>query len=413
MYDVRTNYWPIRNQVTFWDESLQAQTLLSGEVLKYNNFRTGGSLPNWRGYIKQGLPATTPFEGVMYRLNQNQPFSGEFHLIRKSDHSERYGEQAVDSVVTNAGFQTAPFDMDAADNQAIKYMMRAIREQRTQMQGMIFVAEARKTMEMIRSPAKGLFNGIGDYLRTAGRRTRNAPRKSKKKILADTWLEYSFGWVPLASDIADAVKAYKSLARKKVINRLTRTGKDTANTFDEDLWIAGANIPVKRLTRVSSVGTVRYIVGLRSQVTGFNGTTEVLERFGFVTKQFIPTLWEITPWSFLVDYFTNIGDILDAAMTDQSDVIFVNKTVRRTTETVRSVTLDMKRLTDTYGGSLQVIASGSAGTWNGTKTTVTRGTSPLVSIPSFRVEVPATVNKWLNLGALAATQGAVRKQVNR
>jgi len=413
MYDVRTNYWPIRNQVTFWDESLQAQTSLSGEVLKYNNFRTGGGLPNWREYIKRGLPATTPFEGVMYQLNQNLPFKGEFHLIRRSDHSERYGEQALDSVVTNAGFPSASVDMDAADNQAIKYMMRAIREQRTQMQGMIFVAEARKTMEMIRRPAKGLFQGLGDYMRSAGKRARNAPRKSRKKILADTWLEYSFGWVPLASDIADAVKAYKSLARKKVINRLTRTGKDVGESHDMDLWIAGANIPVVRNTWVYSTGSVRYIVGLRSQVTGFNGTTEVLERFGFVAKQFIPTLWEITPWSFLVDYFTNIGDILDAAMTDQSDVIFVNKTVRTTHRTYRSVELDMKRLMSAYGGSLDVLASGTAGQWSSLKTTVTRGTSPLVSIPNFRVEVPATVNKWLNLGALAVTQGATRRAVNQ
>jgi len=412
MYDLRTIYVPTRNQTIFWDESLQAQTSLSGEVLQFINFRTGGGLPNWKALIKQGRPATTPFEGVLYRLNRNTPFSGDFKLIRVSDHSERYSENTVDSVVTAAGFQSSLVDEDLADNQAIKYILRAIRATRTQMQGMIFVAEAKKTMDMIRSPAKGLFNGVRDYIRSAGKRTRNAPKKSRKRILADTWLEYSFGWVPLASDIEDAVKAYKSLVNKKVITRLTRTGKDLSDSYFQDLWIAGQNIPVKRFTYVQSSVTVRYIVGLRAQVTGFNPTMEVFERFGFVTKQFIPTLWEITPWSFLVDYFTNIGDILDAAMTDQSDVIWINKTVRSTASTNRSVELDMQRLVSTYPG-LQVLAHGSPGNWNGIKTSVKRGSGVLISIPNFRVEVPATVNKWLNLGALAVSQGSVRTQVNR
>lgn len=34
----------------------------------------------------------------------------------------------------------------------------------------------------------------------------------------------------------------------------------------------------------------------------------------------MPTVWELIPYSFLIDYFTNVGDVLQALSTDTSGV---------------------------------------------------------------------------------------------
>jgi hypothetical protein len=49
--------------------------------------------------------------------------------------------------------------------------------------------------------------------------------------------------------------------------------------------------------------------------------------FGFTPSELVPTAWELLPWSFLVDYFVNVGDVLSSAVTASSNVNFVNKTV--------------------------------------------------------------------------------------
>jgi hypothetical protein len=39
---------------------------------------------------------------------------------------------------------------------------------------------------------------------------------------------------------------------------------------------------------------------------------------GFSWESFVPTVWELVPYSFILDYFTNIGDVLSAGLLVQS-----------------------------------------------------------------------------------------------
>jgi hypothetical protein len=54
----------------------------------------------------------------------------------------------------------------------------------------------------------------------------------------------------------------------------------------------------------------KHIRILRGGVKTTPSWDEYFRHFGFSPEAFVPTLWELAPWSFLVDYFVNIGDIL-------------------------------------------------------------------------------------------------------
>lgn len=43
----------------------------------------------------------------------------------------------------------------------------------------------------------------------------------------------------------------------------------------------------------------------------------------------IPTAWEMLPWSFLIDYVSNIGDVISANLVSMENVAWVYKVTRR------------------------------------------------------------------------------------
>jgi hypothetical protein len=54
-----------------------------------------------------------------------------------------------------------------------------------------------------------------------------------------------------------------------------------------------------------------------------------LENWGFSPDNFVPTIYNLIPWSFLVDYFSNIGDVIDAMSIRNVGLAWGCKTTRQ------------------------------------------------------------------------------------
>lgn len=114
--------------------------------------------------------------------------------------------------------------------------------------------------------------------------------------------------------------------------------------------------------------------------------------FGFTPEEFVPTIWNLLPWSFLVDYFTNIGDVLEATFFDRSGVTWTSMT--SVTETVYSSHVRPLPLNG-WSGSI------SGGSCKVTKKVMSRSEiAPL--IPTLEVSLPGSPQKWINMAALLA-----------
>jgi len=120
-------------------------------------------------------------------------------------------------------------------------------------------------------------------------------------------------------------------------------------------------------------------------------------------NNFVPTIWELVPWSFAADYFTNIGDILSSWSLWNADLAWSNKT------TVTNVNID--RVSGGLNGITLaadqeiVIRSKEPGRSSSYRRSVVRGTSAGSLIPSLRFEIPGMSSlKWINLSALALSR---------
>jgi hypothetical protein len=175
-----------------------------------------------------------------------------------------------------------------------------------------FLGELRETIHMIRRPAEALRKAITTYslaAKKAVRRVRNA--KKAAKAITGTWLEHSFGWRPLFGDVDDGMKALAGLPQvsgEVVTGFSSTTYTGPVETYQEDT----ASITIKARFVPRTFGYTRY-VGFVGYELSNSGARSWNQNWGITLSDFAPTAWELFPYSFLVDYFSNIGNVIDAA----------------------------------------------------------------------------------------------------
>jgi hypothetical protein len=111
--------------------------------------------------------------------------------------------------------------------------------------------------------------------------------------------------------------------------------------------------------------------------------------------EFIPTAWELIPYSFVADYFANIGTILNSIPGLASDWVYVSKSARsvihkKWATRFTSVFSQWRSLywqSDYKPGELEI--------------THFQRTKPVLTLPTFQVEIPVELTKWVNLGAIS------------
>jgi hypothetical protein len=121
---------------------------------------------------------------------------------------------------------------------------------------------------------------------------------------------------------------------------------------------------------------------------------------GFNWEDVAPQVWEVIPWSFLVDYFINVGDVIEASCNTLNGPLWVEEVNILETEDLRKITLNVPFTKDQYAGKI-VSIDGPDTTCKGSYRTVTRKeyTGPLQ--PTLRFQLPVDM-QWLNIAALAA-----------
>jgi len=138
-------------------------------------------------------------------------------------------------------------------------------------------------------------------------------------------LAYSFGWAPLVSDVLSLLKLQKSIESRIAYLRALENGArvrqtlahseilhaNTPNGFD--LAIDGASIltcDVLTTERIRVWFTAN--AKLVNPLPAVSLTPKAVELLLLGAIPSGSTLWEAIPWSFLVDYFANIGDYMAA-----------------------------------------------------------------------------------------------------
>lgn len=133
--------------------------------------------------------------------------------------------------------------------------------------------------------------------------------KAKSKALANNWLEYHFGWEPLVKDIGSSVDLLQSPPKRRKIKGSAQVPiKDHSKVYSGDWW--------HRHDLDGHAG-----VTIRAEVEISNPNLFLANQMGFTNPLVIA--WELVPFSFVVDWFVNVGDVL-SSFTDFLGVSFTN-----------------------------------------------------------------------------------------
>lgn len=190
----------------------------------------------------------------------------------------------------------------------------------------VFIGEFRDVPLMLRNTAKA-FHGIwksmgGDF------------RLWKPKSVANQWLNTQFGWMPFLNDLKKFLRTYSELDEswkriQKQNGQWVRHGGIVNVVKDSEVYIESGQVSMHRpllnscfLQDPSSSGshTVRRYVdqkvwfeaSFRYWIPDIQAPTRKwltrLQQYGAMPTPSV--LWELVPWSWLVDWGSNTGDVI-------------------------------------------------------------------------------------------------------
>ena len=174
------------------------------------------------------------------------------------------------------------------------------------------LAESGKTVRMIASrtlSVLGAYRALrrGNF-RAAATALGISQKRGFRKSASDQWLEWQYGWKPLLSDIYGGAELLQKGFRDKPVVRVARKVSRSSTQSGPV-----ANPDYKGVCTVSVIAIGFYKVN--------DEFSTQLSSLGLINP--LEIAWELTPWSFVVDWFLPIGDWL-TALTASTGMDFID-----------------------------------------------------------------------------------------
>lgn len=166
-----------------------------------------------------------------------------------------------------------------------------------------FAVEGRQTVSMVVERLKTVGGALidlkrGDFAYAARRlNVKNVTTKRPNYDLSGRWLELQYGWMPLISDVFNAMEAYDRLTSKR------RTRTLTSGTFR----VQNLSIPAQGASSWEWHCTTEL-----KQRIWYEWTEELSDSRSLGLEDPLGIIWEGLPWSFVIDWFIPISTYLDA-----------------------------------------------------------------------------------------------------
>lgn len=359
---------------------------------KFNEV-TGDKNPNYKDLISSGGNATSRLEAVNYSFAAVM----DPVLVTRPTIDGDYWENSTLIYLSdpdNTSFLLNSNDINITESEVLTSFSNFVRKQQTPFQAQVFLGESREILQLLRDPFKGLLKVVNGFTSK-----RKKLRKGSKAI-ADLWLETRFAVLPLMSDVNSILDIFLGDVNRRNRDRFFgRTSKVLSNDYlTESMTING---------RASYHYEDKYEVFLKcgvlfEKIDRHDDLSNYLHSSLLDISNVAVTAYELTPWSFLVDYFTNVGDIISAASLAGININYTS--VSR----VRTQTITSKNIAGTHAVNAPyfVISSGYVNQEafaTVTKRTVSRSILS-GTIPPLTFEIPSSGVKLANISALIASK---------
>lgn len=379
------------------------------------NTKSGSSVPGWRKLIEAGQFAASPYSCSLSRVQNAQSSLGV---------STEYTNPGVSQTKESfKGFFRAPalpslptFPVEV-DNKALSRILGKIRDQVEHVNVLPALGELRSTVRQFGAPAEAILSLSNRYinkleLAARGLGGSTSFRKIEwHRIVASSYLEYVFGLAPLMEDvkkIAEALARWDAEKNDELprptssIFKANVKQKTSTNSTVWGGWLSpAANIGCYDMyTTVTEFGA-RYSCRLNHTLQADFGSNErLMQLLGFNNPlNFIPTIHEVLPWSWLLDYLLNVQEIIEAGVTDTSYVEWI---IRQNKTRIQHSWIgkpEFRALAAGWAPTRPSMISNHLGKWRIDRTAYTRSLPTSLGLPIPVLGYPNSVKKLANATA--------------
>lgn len=285
-----------------------------------------------------------------------------------------------------------------------KLMKRA----KSDLQILPILGEARETGRYIADRAKGISSGLQQVF--SSKRLENLSKAWKRdsyqrstsiiKSSSELWLETVFSLRPMVNDIAMGLVALDEMS---LLNRCKAVGKMTFDrSYNTQLQIdACSGDPAPGATnthfKVVLTAVMREAYDVKYGMTWNPDPGDAFyQALGVNWQDVLPSLYELMPYSFVLEYFSNLGDILSSYSFDWT--VWSNK--YKTSFTKRQIDYSFMPVAP---GAYTTLISRTIGQGKLESITFNRSAESGFELPKFELKAPSLAQS-ANLVALAGAR---------
>lgn len=274
---------------------LRAQPFTQSEITRIKlGYYSGSNSPKWRARMRKGelLP-----KAAYTRFDQLSTASGWRHLYWIKvlhDYHWCYHESinaiawVLEGSLSDGSFEPRCWaEIEKLQSDAEGLLQEAAADVSDSWDALTFAAE----LAQVRSMFLHLGENIISHL-----------AKKPLKTAANAWLEWQFGWRQLWNDAQSIIKVAARLGRPA--SRCRKTKKTTRSYVSET---------VVDLERTNGDKNRYYITDTVEVKCNAQVIAQISNDLGRIQVNPVATAWELIPFSFVIDYFFNIGAWIGAA----------------------------------------------------------------------------------------------------
>jgi hypothetical protein len=390
-----------------------------GTILQNNQNNTflGEKNPKWRDQIRKGQNASTPMEGMLTTVSgTDSPAYIKVEYRNQTSSSGKVWQigtgYPVPAFLSDSSIRSIS-SSSAYDEAASLFHLKANDAFRILSTGVI-AGEMNETVRLIKRRSSTIFDGNNEYLdrisryirRTRGRRSQRVA--DIVRTASDLWLEYSFGWSPLLNDIENGID-YLNDESKTIKKKIRAIYTDEWNDGSPS-WvrIGASGARIKYLLHKKKYHSV-LLVGSVS-LAGTDGLR--LKKLGLHPSDWAPTIYELIPYSFLIDYFTNLNGIVAGMSNLAINIDWATQVTKRGQKLKYMNSIAEPYPQAVYPNCDIVTTHFSPQERTYTKVWTERDPNVSVSIPGLAFSLPSSVGQYLNIAALIGASTDVRRAIS-
>lgn len=219
-------------------------------------------------------------------------------------------------------FPSGSFDSDTGYMKDSTLLKAYAKVDEDAIMGLVNLKELDQTIGMLRRPLSSVWTLLSRMAKARKRRL-GKTAASAAKATANTWLEYRYGWMPLILDIKSIMAAAEKIKQGQPRFSVSRSG---AKAPERKVSVAATKTNLSGMTRamctLTSVINVKVSSGVIYRYKDDSDSSRVFRMLGLRIQSIPTALWEIIPYSFVVDWFLGVGDWI-LAVTPKPNVTFL------------------------------------------------------------------------------------------